>query len=36
MDEDLKAKGKNRPIISQNERIEIIDSIKYVEIIHYY
>lgn len=30
-DEDLKAKGKNRPIISQNERIEIIDSIKYVD-----
>ena len=30
-DEDVKAKGKNRPIISQDERMEIIDSIKYVD-----
>ena len=30
-DEDIKEKGKNRPIIPQNERMEIIDSIKYVD-----
>lgn len=30
-DNDLKEKGKNRPIISQTERMEIIDSIKYVD-----
>lgn len=30
-DEDLKSKGKNRPIISEDERMEIIDSIKYVD-----
>lgn len=30
-DEDLKEKGPNRPIIPQNERMEIIDSIKYVD-----
>lgn len=30
-DEDLKGKGKNRPIIPQNQRMEIIDSIKYVD-----
>ncbi len=30
-DQDLKEKGKNRPIIPQDERMEIIDSIKYVD-----
>lgn len=30
-DNDLKEKGKNRPIIPQDERTEIIDSIKYVD-----
>lgn len=30
-DKDLKEKGKNRPIISERERIEIVDSIKYVD-----
>lgn len=30
-DDDLKEKGKNRPIIPQDQRMEIIDSIKYVD-----
>lgn len=30
-DRDLKEKGKNRPILSEKERIEIVDSIKYVD-----
>lgn len=30
-DKDVKAKGKNRPIINENERIAIVDSVKYVD-----
>lgn len=30
-DKDISAKGKNRPIIPEKERVEIVDSIKYVD-----
>lgn len=30
-DNDIRIKGKNRPIIPENERIEIVDSIRFVD-----
>ena len=30
-DDDIKMKGKNRPIIPEKERMEIVDSIKFVD-----
>lgn len=30
-DNDIKIKGKNRPIIPEKERVEIVDSIKFVD-----